>query len=96
MLRGMYLDPAAVRSGWTHATNAADEVADAQGRIAEASGTVMADLARTLGGAASDMRGVLDVVSAVIGEHGTNVEACITDFQATDGASAGEFHGLAR
>jgi hypothetical protein len=92
----MHLDPAAVRRGWQHAENAADEIADALGRISDAAGTSMGDLAACLSDAASDMRGVLDVVSAVITEHGTNVEACIADFQATDGQSAGEFHGLAR
>lgn len=92
----MHLDPAAVRQGWQHATNADAEVVDARGRIAEAAGSGMADLADTLSDAASDMRGVLEVVSAVIAEHGTNVEACIADFRATDGQSAGEFRGLAR
>ncbi len=92
----MHLDPGAVRSGWQHAVNADDEITDARGRIAEAAGSGMADLATCLNDAASDMRGVLEVVSAVIAEHGTNVEACIADFQATDGRRAGEFHGLAR
>lgn len=92
----MHLDPAAVRSGWQHAVNADDEIADARGRIAEAAGSGMADLAGCLSDASSDMRGVLEVISAVIAEHGTNLEACIADFQATDGQSAGEFHGLAR
>lgn len=92
----MHLDPAAVRQGWQHATNADAEVADARGRIAQAAGSGMADLADTLADAACDLRGVLDVVSGVIAEHGTNIEACIADFRATDGQSAGEFHGLAR
>ena len=92
----MHLDPGAVRNGWNHAQNADDEIRDALGRIAEAAGSGMADLASCLSDAASDMRGVLEVVSAVVAEHGTNVEACIADFQATDGQSAGEFHGLAR
>jgi len=92
----MHLDPAAVRAGWQHAANADAEITDARGRIADAGGTGMADLAACLSDAASDMRGVLEVVSAVIAEHGTNIEACIADFQATDGQSAGEFHGLAR
>ncbi len=92
----MHLDPGAVRNGWQHAQNADDEIADARGRIADAAGSGMGDLAGCLGDAASDMRGVLEVVSAVIAEHGTNVEACIADFLATDGQSAGEFRGLAR
>ncbi len=92
----MHLDPAAVRRGWQHATNADAEIVDARGRIGDAAGSGMADLADTLSDAASDLRGVLEVVSAVIAEHGTNVEACIADFQATDGRRAGEFHELAR
>lgn len=92
----MHLDPTAVRTGWRNAARAEEEVAEARSRITEASGSGMGDLASTLSDAGSDLRGVLDVVSAVIAEHGTNVEECIADFQATDGQSAGEFHGLAR
>ena len=92
----MHLDPGAVRNGWQHAQHADDEIADARGRIQEASGSGMGDLTTCLGDAAADMQGVLEVVSAVIAEHGTNVEACIADFLATDGQSAGEFRGLAR
>ncbi len=92
----MHLDPTAVRAGWRNAARAEEEVAEARSRIAEATGSGMADLATTLTDAGADLRGVLDVVSAVVAEHGTGVEQCIADFQATDGQSAGEFHGLAR
>ena len=92
----MHLDPGAVRSGWQHAVNADDEITDARGRIAEATGSGMGDLASCLSDAAEALRGVLEVVSAVIAEHGSGVEACLADFQATDGQRAGEFHGLAR
>ena len=92
----MHLEPTLVRRAWAHADNADDELRHAHGRSGEAAGVGMADLAATLADAAADMRGVLEVASAVITEHGAAVEACIADFQATDGASAGEFHGLAR
>ena len=92
----MHLDPAAVRRGWHHAANADAEVVEAGTRIAEAKGSAMGDLAGCLTDAGTDLQGVLDVVASVIAEHGANVEECIADFQATDGRSAGEFHGLAR
>ena len=90
------LDPDAVRAGWHYGDNAHTEVQDAIGRTADAAGHDMADLAATLADAASDLDGVLRVVLGVIAEHRVNTEQCIADFLATDGASAGEFHGLAR
>jgi len=92
----MKLVPAAVRQGWRPAGDADDEVVEARGRITDACGAGMGELADTLGDAGSDMRGVLTVVSAVIAEHSTNIESCIATFEATDGREAGEFHGLAR
>ena len=88
--------PEAVRSGWAHADNAAAELRSAQGQVGDAAGHDMADLATTLTDAAEDLRGVLGVVLGVLDEHHANVEDCISDFLATDGSSAGEFHGLAR
>ena len=90
------LDPQAVRDGWQYADSARSEVQDARSRTAEAAGHGMADLAATLTDAASDLDGVLGVVLGVIAEHHTNTETCIADFRASDGNSAGEFHGLAR
>jgi hypothetical protein len=90
------LRPEAVRSGWQYADSARAEVQDARGRTGEAAGHDMADLAGALGDAASDLDGVLRVVLGVIAEHHTNTESCIADFLASDGNSAGEFHGLAR
>ncbi len=97
MLHACTSTPAAVRSGWQHATNADAEVRR-RPRPDRGRGRARHGRPRrhAVSDAASDMRGVLEVVSAVIAEHGTNVEACIADFQATDGQSAGEFHGLAR
>lgn len=93
---GIVMRPEAVRSGWAYADNAAAEVRSAQGQTADAAGHDMADLAATLTDAAQDIDGVLRVVLGVIDEHHANVEDCISDFEATDGNSAGEFHGLAR
>jgi hypothetical protein len=90
------LDPEAVRSGWQYAHNARAEAQAARGRASEAAGHDMADLAATLSDAACDLDGVLRVVLGVLAEHHTNAEACISDFLASDGSSAGEFHGLAR
>ena len=44
--------------------------------------------------AATDLAGVLDVCRALVAEHGTNLEGCLTTYAATDHASAGAFHGL--
>lgn len=90
------LRPDAVRAGWQHADNAAAELRDARSRTGEAAGHDLADLAATLTDAAGDLDGVLGVVLGVLDEHHANVEDCIADFVATDGAAAGEFHGLAR
>ncbi|UFN42839.1 hypothetical protein [Nocardioides okcheonensis] len=88
--------PDAVRAGWAHADNAAAELRSAQGQVPDAAGHDLADLAATLADAASDLDGVLRVALGVIDEHHGGVEDCIRDFLATDGTSAGEFHGLAR
>ena len=90
------LNPEAVRAGWHYGDNAHAEVQDAIGRTGEAAGHDMADLTATLSDAASDIDGVLRVVLGVIAEHHVNTEQCIADFLASDGNSAGEFHGLAR
>ena len=90
------LDPDGVRAGWQHGDTARAEVVDAISRTGEAAGHDMADLAAALGDAARDLDGVLRVVLGVIDEHHGGVESCIADFLATDGTSAGEFHGLAR
>jgi hypothetical protein len=34
------------------------------------------------------------VCRALVSEHGTNVEACLATYDATDHTSAGAFHGL--
>ncbi|RYB93924.1 hypothetical protein EUA93_05865 [Nocardioides oleivorans] len=90
------LDPAAVRAGWVHGDDAHADVQDALGRTTDAAGHDLADLAATLADAAGDLDGVLRVVLGVIAEHHVNTEQCIADFVASDGNSAGEFHGLAR
>jgi len=90
------LDPAAIRAGWHYGDNARAEVQDALTRTGDAAGNAVGDLAGTLADAAGDMEGVLRVVRGVIDEHRTGTERCIADFEATDGTSAGEFHGLAR
>lgn len=89
------LRPDAVRAGWQHAANAAAELRAARGRTADAAGGDLADLAATLSDAAADLDGVLQVALGVVEEHHTSVEGCIADFVATDGKTAGEFHGLA-
>ncbi len=88
--------PDEVRAGWVHADNAAAELRAARARTQDAAGHDLADLAGTLADAAGDLDGVLRVALGVLDEHHGEVEACIGDFLATDGASAGEFHGLAR
>ncbi len=92
----IFLDPQGLRQAWQHGTNAGAELTTAGERTSAAAGTEMGDLTVCLADAAADMRGVLEVAAAVVAEHGTNVEACITEFMATDGRSAGEFRALAR
>jgi hypothetical protein len=90
------MNPALVRRGWQHATDARGELADARAKVTDAAGTGLEDLQATLTDAAQDMDGVLEVVQAVIDEIGTNVEECIATYEKTDGRSDGHFHELAR
>ena len=90
------MNPALVRQGWQHATDARGEIADARGRVAAARGRDLDDLQATLTDAADDMDGVLTVVQGAIDELGTNVDECITTYRLTDGRSDGSFHELAR
>lgn len=92
----IHVDPPALRRAWRHGVNAREEIADAASRTSAARGSSMAGLTACLTDAADDVAGVLSVVAAVIDEHGTGMEACITDFVATDGASAGQFDRVAR
>lgn len=93
---GIVLLPDQVRAAWSHAGDADSELRDARSRTTAAAGSAMGDLTATLGHAATDLRGVLDVVLGVIDAHGDNIETCIADHVATDGNSAGAFRGLAR
>ena len=88
--------PDEIRAGMLHADNAAAEFRDARSRTSDAAGRGMQDLTACLSDAADDLRGVLDVVLGVVDAHRDNVEDCIADFLASDGNSAGEFHGLSR
>ncbi len=92
----IFLDPARIRLGWTHGTEARSEIADARAQVPAARGSDLEDLQTTLSDAANDMDGVLEVVQGVLDAFGTNLEECITTYGLTDGRSDGSFHELAR
>jgi len=90
------LQPDAVRRAWADGEQAADELGRARGHVTAAAGPseALAGLASCLAGAARDLDGALAVAGAVVEEHGLGLVACLADFRASDGASAGHFHGL--
>ena len=90
----LHVDPAAVRRAWLHGADADSEFSTARRRTPDAAGTDLAGVAGAVGDAASDLAGVLDVCRALVSEHSTNLEACLTTYETTDHASAGAFHGL--
>ena len=90
----LHVDPDAVRRAWLHGSDADSEFLAAKRRTPEAAGTDLGGVAAVLSDAATDMAGVLDVCHALVSEHGTNLEACLTTYATTDHASAGAFNGL--
>jgi hypothetical protein len=90
----LHVDPGAVRRAWLHAADADAEFDAARRRTPDAAGTDLAGVAAVVSDAAADLAGVLDVCRALISEHGTNLEACLTTYATTDHTSAGAFHGL--
>ena len=86
-----------MRAAWTtYGDDAGDEFGDARTRLPGGWRPRPRRRPATVRAAASDMSGVLDVVLAVLEEHRTGMEECITDFERTDGNSAGEFNALTR
>ena len=93
----IHLDPPAIRTTWqTHGTDAAAELRSARARTDAAGGHDLDGVSDCVLRAARDVRGALDVVLAVLDEHATGMEACVTDFETSDGNSAGSFDALAR
>jgi hypothetical protein len=86
-----------MRAAWTaYGADAGDEFGDARGRCQAAGAHDLDDISATVRDAADDLSGVLDVVLAVLDEHRVGMEACITDFENSDGNTAGEFNALTR
>ena len=92
----LQLQPTAVRRAWAGGDGAADELARAAGHAAGAGDRAgaLAGIASCVADAARDLEGALRVARAVLEEHGAGLAECLADFAATDGASAGRFHGL--
>ena len=90
----LHVDPDAVRRAWLHGVDADAEFTAARRRTSAASGTDLATVAAVVADAASDLAGVLDVCEALVAEHSTNLDACLTTYDTTDHTSAGAFHGL--
>ncbi|GAA1763378.1 hypothetical protein GCM10009795_007470 [Nocardioides hankookensis] len=90
----LHVDPDAVRRAWLHGADAGAEVTAARRRTSAAAGTDLATVAAVVADAATDLAGVLDVCEALVSEHATNLEACLTTYETTDHTSAGAFDGL--
>ena len=86
-----------MRAAWTaYGEDAADEFRDARSDCPGAGAHDLDDISATVRDAAADLKSVLDVVLAVLEEHRVGMEECITDFDNSDGNSAGEFNALTR
>ena len=85
--------PRAVRRAWLHGADAGSELRAAR-RRRRTRQAPPGRRRRRPRDAATDVAGVLDVCHALVTEHGTNVEACLTTYDATDHTSAGAFDGL--
>ena len=90
----LHIEPTAVRRAWLHGADAGAEFRSARRRTPTAAGSDLASVADVVADAANDMAGVLDVCDALVSEHATNLEGCMTEYERTDHASAGAFHGL--
>ncbi|MFW6775593.1 hypothetical protein ACOACO_15020 [Nocardioides sp. CPCC 205120] len=90
----VHLEPGSVRAGWQHGAAAGAELDAARGSTGAAGGPATGPFQATLAYAAGEVDGALATGSAVVAELGANVEACIADFVASDGASAGAFNEL--
>ena len=90
----LHVDPDAVRRAWLHGADADSELSAAKRRTSDAAGTDLAGVAAVVSDAATDLAGVLDVCRALISEHATNLEGCLTTYETTDHTSAGAFNGL--
>lgn len=90
----VHLVPGSVRVGWQHGTAAGEELDLARSSTPSAAGPATGPFHATLAHAAGEVDGALATASLVVDEMGANVETCIADFLASDGASAGAFNEL--
>lgn len=88
------IQPDAVLDAWAIGRQASGSVDTAARALSRAGGTDLAGLQATLTDAATTVGQVLTVVDAVIDETTANVDSCLAEYAASDGGSAGRFHGL--
>ncbi|PZS36685.1 MAG: hypothetical protein DLM59_00540 [Pseudonocardiales bacterium] len=90
----LHIEPRAVLDAWAVGRRASSSVDTATRALSPAGGTDLAGLQATLTSAATTVGQVLTVVVAVIDETTANVDSCLAEYAASDGRSAGRFHGL--
>jgi sirohydrochlorin ferrochelatase len=90
----LHIQPRAVLHAWAKGRQASTSVDSATRALSSAGGTDLAGLQATLTDAATTVGQVLTVVDAVIDETTANIDSCLAEYAASDGASAGRFHGL--
>jgi hypothetical protein len=90
----LHIRPREVLHAWAIGRQASTSVDTATRALSSAGGTDLAGLQATLKGAATTVGEVLTVVDAVIHETTANVDSCLAEYAASDGRSAGRFHGL--
>ncbi|MEV7396979.1 hypothetical protein [Aeromicrobium sp. NPDC092404] len=88
------MEPRGVLDAWEIGQGAEGDIDSASGLTTAAAGTDLAGLQATLTSAADTVSQMLDVVTAVISETTANIDGCLAEYAASDGRTAGGFHGL--
>ncbi len=92
---GFIVNEGLVREAWATGAKLAVEELDASRRQHPgAHGGDLGDLRDCLDAAVASLAGVTDTTVAVLGDFHDDVEACLTTYATTDGASAGTFNIL--
>ncbi|AWB92914.1 hypothetical protein [Aeromicrobium chenweiae] len=91
---GIDIEPGSVLNAWRIGRQAEADLDDAVTQTTAASGTGLAGLQSTMTAAARTVAEVLAVAAAVVDETTSTIDGCLAEYAASDGRSAGRFHGL--
>lgn len=91
---GIDIEPAGVLKAWQIGQQAGADLDTAVNHTTPAAGSDLAGLQSTMTAAADTVSQVLGVATAVMDETTATIDGCLAEYAATDGRSAGLFHGL--